>query len=232
MSAQYSARIAARDDVTRVNPGVFGETGNKERVFFVESVSGETNTVQNIFVSSVQQQRAGVSMSKTGRTEVAPNGDRFLVLENGRRYEGTPGEAEYRVTEFDRYAARIEAKEGEPPALTHKTAPTFSLIASPTPSNLGELLWRIGVPISALVLVMLAIPMSFVNPRAGRSANLLFALFTYIVYSNLLSVTQARVAQSRLDFGLGWWIVHAGMIALLVFMFAQRMQLIRMRVGK
>ncbi|HYD58457.1 MAG TPA: LPS export ABC transporter permease LptF [Burkholderiales bacterium] len=232
MSLQYSARLAARDDVTRVNPGVFGETGNKERVFFVESVSGEKGTVQNVFVSSVQQKRPGVSMSKTGYTEVAPNGDRFIVLENGRRYEGTPGEAAYRVTEFDRYAARIESKEGESPALTHKTAPTLALIATPTPPNLGELLWRIGVPISALVLVMLAVPMSFVNPRAGRSANLLFALFTYMVYSNLLSVSQARVAVGRLDFGIGWWVVHAGMVALLLFMFAQRMQVIRLRLGR
>jgi lipopolysaccharide export system permease protein len=232
MGEQYSARLAARDDLTRVNPGVFGETGNRERVFFVESVSGETRSVQNIFVSSVQQSRAGVSMSKTGHTEVAPNGDRFIVLEQGRRYEGTPGDPDYRVTEFERYAARVESKGGETPAVTHKTTPTLALIATPTGPNLGELLWRVGVPISALVLVALAVPMSFVNPRAGRSANLLFALFTYIVYSNLLSVSQARVAQGRLDFGVGWWIVHAGMVLLLVFMFAQRMQLIRLRVGK
>ena len=97
---------------------------------------------------------------------------------------------------------------------------------------MGELLWRIGVPLSALVLVLLAIPMSFVNPRAGRSANLLFALFTFIVYSNMLSVSQARVAQGRLDFGVGWWLVHAAMVLLLVVMFAQRMQIIRLRLGR
>ena len=86
---------------------------------------------------------------------------------------------------------------------------------------------------SALVLVLLAIPMSFVNPRAGRSANLLFALLTYIVYSNLLSVSQARVAQGRHRFrarrvagARRRWCV------LLVFMFAQRMQLIRLRLGR
>ena len=155
-----------------------------------------------------------------------------FVLENGRRYEGTPGEAEYRVTEFDRYAARIESKESEAPVPTQKTLPTWGLIIAPTNPNLGELMWRIGIPISALLLALLAIPISFVNPRAGRSANLLFALFTYVVYSNLLSIAQARVAQGRLDFGVGWWIVHAGMAALLVFMFAQRMQLIRLRMGR
>ena len=233
MGEQYQSRIKARDDVTRVNPGVFGETGNKERVFFVESVSGDSSTVQNVFVASVQQQRTGVSMSRSGHTELAPNGDRFIVLENGRRYEGTPGDPEYRITEFDRYAARIETTEAnQPQQLTHKTQPTWGLIVNPTNPNLGELLWRIGVPISAMVLVLLAIPMSFVNPRAGRSVNLLFALATYIVSSNLLSVSQARVAQGRMDFGVGWWIVHALMALLLVFMFAKRMQLIRLRLGR
>jgi lipopolysaccharide export system permease protein len=195
-------------------------------------VSGDSSAVQNIFVSSAHGKKSGVSMSRSGHTETAPNGDRFIVLEQGRRYEGAPGDPEYRLTEFDRYAARIELKEGKEVTPTHKNLPTWALVTHPTNQNLGELLWRIGIPISALVLVLLAIPMSFVNPRAGRSINLLFALLTYIVYSNLLSVSQARVATGRLDFGLGWWLVHAGMVVLLVIMFAQRMQLIRLRIGK
>ena len=232
MAEQYSTRVDARDDVSRVSPGVFGETSGRDRVFFVESVSGDSSVVQNVFVSSVHQQQSGVSMSRTGRTETAPNGDRFIVMEDGRRYEGAPGDAEYRVTEFERYAARIETGESAQPQATHKNLTTWALIKDPTDANLGELVWRFGIPISAAVLALLAIPMSFVNPRAGRSLNLLFALFTYIVYSNLLSVSQARVAQGRMDFGIAWWLVHAAMVALLVVMFAQRMQIIRLRLGR
>jgi lipopolysaccharide export system permease protein len=232
MAGQYASKLETRDDVSRVTPGVFGETSNKERVFFVESVSGESNQVQNVFLSSVQQGKGGVSMSRSGRTETAPNGDRFIVLEQGRRYEGSPGDEQYRITEFDRYAARIETKENTEPERNQKNLTTWALISNPTKENLAELVWRIGIPVSALVLVLLAIPMSFVNPRAGRSANLLFALLTFMVYSNLLSVSQARVSQGRLDFSLGVWLVHAAMVLLLVVLFAQRMQLIRLRLGK
>jgi lipopolysaccharide export system permease protein len=232
MGAQYVTRLESRDDVSRVSPGVFGETGNKERVYFVESISGDATTVQNVFVSSVQQQKSGVSMSRVGRTETASNGDRFIVLEDGRRYEGAPGDEQYRVMEFQRYAARIETAESKEPQVSSKSMTTGQLMANPTPVNLGEMLWRVGIPVSAAILVLLAIPMSFVNPRAGRSVNLLFALFTYIVYSNLLSVSQARVSQGRMDFGIGLWLVHAAMIGLLVFMFARRMQVIRMRLGR
>jgi lipopolysaccharide export system permease protein len=232
MSESYRSRIETRDDISRVEPGTFGESRNKRRVFFVESIAGDQSSVQNVFVSSSQQAKSGVSMSRSGHTESEANGDRFLVLEQGRRYEGAPGDQQYRITEFDRYAARIETREGKEPAVTQKTLPTWALVMNPTNQNLGELLWRVGVPISALVLVLMAIPMSFVNPRAGRSINLMIALLTYIVYSNLLSVSVARVAQGRMDFAAGVSMVHIGMTLLLVFMFAQRMQLIRLRFAR
>jgi len=232
MAGQYAKRLEARDDVSRITPGVFGETANKDRVWFVESLSGDSSNVQNVFVASARGERVSVSMSRSGHAELAENGDRFIVLQNGRRYEGLPGEAEFRVTEFGRYAARIETREAGDASTSPKALSTLQLIADPSNMHLAELVWRIGIPISSLVLALLAIPMSFVNPRAGRSMNLLFAVFTYIVYNNLLSVSQARVAQGRLDFTLGCFLVHVGMVLLLVFMFAQRMQLIRLRLGR
>ncbi len=229
MSEQYRSRVDARDDVSRVEPGAFGESRSRERVFFVESIAGDQSSVQNVFVNSLQHRRMGVMMSERGYAETAANGDRFLVLLGGRRYEGTPGDADFRLMEFGRYATRIETREGDEPVATHKSLSTLALMESPTRSNLGELLWRIGMPLSALLLALLAIPMSFVNPCAGRSVNLLFALLTYMVYSNLLSVSQARVAQGKLAFATGWWMVHAVMLAVLLALFAQRMGWLRLR---
>lgn len=222
MSEKYRSRIDARDDVARVSPGVFGESSSKDRVFFVESLSPGETDVRNVFISSVQLGRSGVMISRTGRTELAANGDRFLVLENGRRYEGNPGEADYHVMEFERYATRIESSEGSEPEATPRNRSTLALIQGWTDAYRGEMVWRIGVPVSALLLALLAIPLSFVNPRAGRSLSLIFALLIYVVYSNLLTLSQARVAQSRLDFGIGLWLVHGVMLAVLVFLFVRR----------
>ena len=83
---------------------------------------------------------------------------------------------------------------------------------------------RIGLPIGALVLALLAIPLSFVNPRASRSVNLLFALFTYMVYANVLSIVQAWVSQGRIGFNIGWWVVHAGMLGVLALLFYRRIR--------
>lgn len=231
MSEQFRSRVDARDDVARVDPGVFGESRARDGVFFVESADGAQGEVQNVFVNSVQHGRTGVMFSRRGLVETAPNGDRFIVLLDGRRYEGVPGEADYRVMAFERYAARIESPVGEDPAPSHKSLSTPALFRDPTPVNRGELVWRIGIPLSALILAVLAVPMGFVNPRAGRSVNLLFALLAYLVYYNLLTVTQARVAQERLDFALGWWLVHAVVLVATVALFAQRMTLRRRRPG-
>ncbi len=232
MSEQYRSRVDARDDVSRVDPGAFGESRSRERVFFVESIAGDKSSVRNVFVNTRQHGRSGVMMSERGFTETAPNGDRFLVLLAGRRYEGTPGEADYRLMQFERYATRIETREGDEPQATHKTLSTLALLENPVPANLGELLWRIGVPLSALILALLAIPMSYVNPRAGRSVNLIFALLVYVTYSNLISVSQARVAQGRLAFGTGWWLVHAAMLAILAILFLRHVPIVRLRLRR
>jgi lipopolysaccharide export system permease protein len=104
-SAEFRQRMDTRDDVSHISPGVFNEASGAERVFFVEGMNGAEQNggrVKNIFVSSIQNGRLGVMAAAQGFTEVAANGDRFLVMENGRRYEGMPGNPEYRVMEFGR----------------------------------------------------------------------------------------------------------------------------------
>ena len=210
-----------RDDVSAITPGVFRESNRAERVYFVEEVSGAENMVQNVFVSSNQHQKLGVMVARRGFQETADNGDRFLVLLNGRRYEGTPGTPEYRLYEFDRYAMRIEVGTTAVRAPTTKTASTLDLVRDPTPRNLAELSWRINLPVSALILSVLAIPLSFVNPRAGRSLNLVMAILIYMTYNNLLSIVQAWIAQSRMSFTAGL-AVHVLMLAVLAVVFYRR----------
>ena len=223
-SEELRRRMDARSDVSTIAPGVFRESHHAERVYFVEEVAGAENVVANVFVSSTQHGRQGVMVAARGFQETAANGDRFLVLLNGRRYEGEPGSNEYKVYEFERYAMRIEAVESRaPPAPSTKTLSTHELLRERNPRNLAELSWRLGVPAATLVLSLMAIPLSFVNPRAGRSMNLVLALLIYMIYSNLLSITQAWIAQSRITAVAGLLGVHAAMLLLLAALFYRRL---------
>jgi lipopolysaccharide export system permease protein len=222
-------QFSRRDDVSRVAPGRFIESGGAaDRVFFVESVDFEGRQVSNVFVSMRSQGREGVIVAAKGEIEVAPNGDRFLVLEQGRRYEGRPGSAEYRTMEFDRYAIRIESRPDRP--LAERSARTKSmreLIAEPTSFAKAEIVWRIGIPIAAMVVTLLAMPLAYTNPRVGRSFNLIIAVLAFAIYLNVLNTVQAWVQQDRVSFVVGVWIVHAVVLACVAVLFARRVYLQR-----
>jgi len=219
---EYRQKLESREEVSRVAPGVFRESSNAERVFFVEGVDGQDGVVRNVFIANNRQGKTGVVVSREGMIETADNGDRFAVLLNGRQYEGVPGTGEYRVVEFERFAQRIQSRDAPVRGRSPKTVSTLELLESSNRVWRAELLWRIGLPLVALNLALLAIPLAFVNPRASRSVNLLFAVFAYMVYSNLLGIIQAWVAQGRVRFEIGWWVLHVAMLGLTAFLFLWR----------
>lgn len=223
-SAEFRERFAKREDIARVAPGRFQESSSQDRVFFVEGVSGDADKVRNIFVSTRQPNgKASIVVAKEGTTEIDRNGDKFLVLHQGRRYDGMPTEPDFQLMEFERYGLLVSRQA---PALvgdiSAKALPTLALLAQPNRFNLGELLWRIATPIMALLLMLLAIPLGFVNPRGGRSANLMIALMLAVVYSNLISVMRVSVVQGKLSFLVASWPVHAVALLMALFLFSWR----------
>ncbi len=225
----YKSKLESRDEVATITPGVFRESGQSDRVYFVERADAGTGQVGNIFVRSVQNGQLGTMVARKGFQETLPNGDRFLVLLNGTRYEGTPGQLDYRIVEFERYAMRIEGAVAKQQLPSVRTLTTQALWRNPTTWNLSELEWRLGLPISAAVLALLAIVLSYVNPRAGRSLNMVLAMVLYMLYSNMISVTNAWVGQGKLSPGIGLWGIHALMLLITALLFYWRMTLFSWR---
>jgi lipopolysaccharide export system permease protein len=226
---EFKTKLENRDDVTSATPGMFRESRQTGRVYFIENVNPGSNRVGNIFVQSEQNGKIGTMAAQQGLQETLPNGDRFLVLLNGTRYEGNPGQRNYRIVEFERYAMRIDsppAKQAEPQL---RTMTTLELWNNPTTWNLSELEWRFGLPISASILALLAIPLGYVNPRAGRSLNLILAIVLYMLYSNMISVSNSWVGQGKLSPGIGLWGIHAVMLTVTLLMFYYRMSLSPLR---
>lgn len=222
-SAEYQAQLDSRDDTTRVAPGIFRESGSAQRVVFVETGADEAGRLRNVFVSGVQGQGIDVVASAAGSVFVDEKGDRFVVLEDGKRYEGVPGTPDYRVLAFERYTVLVESRKAPDPTARTRAKPTADLLADPSERNLGEMVGRIGMPLAALLLVLMAIPLSFVNPRAGRGNNLIFAILLYLVYSNSISIFQAWVSQGRMPFALATLLPHLVVLGGLALMFYRRL---------
>lgn len=221
--SEYKRQLESRDDVSTVMPGLFKESRRSSTVYFVEKFDKKKNSFGNIFMQSMAHHKLSILVAKNGYQEIAKNGDKFMVLLNGRRYQGIPGDPAYKIMTFGRYAVRIQPFEAKYAAFATKAKSTLQLLARPTPANRGELLWRLGLPVSALILALLAIPLSFVNPRAGRSMNLIFAILIYMIYSNFISISQAWVAQGRLAFPAGLLGVHLAMVVVLLLLFFHRL---------
>jgi lipopolysaccharide export system permease protein len=226
-SAEYQRQLDSRDDVAALAPGVFKESRYADRVFFVDNLSRDEAIVSNVFVQSVQQQRSGVMVAKEGFQRVEKNGDKFLFLDKGRRYEGNPGTADYKMMDFERYGVRVEPYEAKLQPPSAKTLTTGALLSQPTAQNMAELHWRFALPISIVILGLLAIPLSYVNPRSGRSTNLIIALLIYITYSNFLSICQAWVVQGKISPFVGMWPVHIAVLFLALILFLRRARLLR-----
>jgi lipopolysaccharide export system permease protein len=227
-SVEYQRLLASRDEVSSVTPGVFRESRSSDRVFFVDKLTERDDVVNNIFVQSTQGNRMGVMVAQRGFIETAPNGDRFVVLLNGRRYEGTPGGLDYRTVDFDRYALRIEPRELAREAPSNKATATLDLIAEGRPEQVAELHWRLGLPLAVLIMGLFAIPLAFVNPRSGRSWNLILAVLVYALYNNLLSIFQAWTAQGKVPGWLGLWPVHGVMVVVLLVLFWRQLYGLRL----
>ena len=222
-SSLFQQRFEKREDLARVTPGKFQESAGTNRIFFVEGISSDVSRVKNIFVNTIQDGRTSVVVARDGEIDTDAKGNKFLLMHHGRRYEGTPRQADFQMMEFERYSVLIAGKTQD---LTDDTSakalPTLNLLVNMKSSHQGELLWRIALPLMAFSLMLLAIPLGFVNPRAGRSTSLIIALLLYSTYSSLVSAVQAGVSQKHFSLGLAWWPLHVAVLFIALGLFAWR----------
>ncbi|HWP13922.1 MAG TPA: LPS export ABC transporter permease LptF [Ramlibacter sp.] len=204
-------RYGKRGDLERVAPGQFQESASGTRVFFLDKDTPDNKTGRNIFISTNEHGKETVTSARSGRIEGIGDGQ-FLVLANGQRLESSGGE-QLRISEFEELANRVGANELAAREIAPaKTRSTLALVREPTPIHLGELAWRLGLALAALNFVVIAVSVSSANPRAGRSGNLVFALFAFVVYFNLLNLGQSWVSAGRIGFGGFLLALHGGVL--------------------
>jgi lipopolysaccharide export system permease protein len=237
---EYRQRFEQRSDLSKVTAGQFGESGEGARVFFAEDPSNPADELGHVFVRAIDPEWLSVLTAASAKTETQPNGDRFLVLSAGHRYDLKPGTAEFRMVNFDQYGLRLESKASSDPAVdardaaerSSKARATFQLVEDNTTGAWSQVMWRISLPLAALNLAILAIPLGAVNPRLGRSGDLLIAGLTALLYMNMINLFRAWISNGRIPFGVGWWLVHAVVLGFGVYLFMRRLKVKAPKPGK
>ncbi len=212
-SADLRDRYEQRSDLSRVAPGVFQTSRDGKRVFFVERESPESLNARNVFILSNDGTRESVTSARGGHLEQV-NGERWLVLERGQRNELDSADGDKLLSNFDTYRVlagerALKKATSQPP----RAMPTAELLRDPTPRHQGEIAWRLGMLFGAGNLVLIGVGLAATNPRRASNWNLLLALLGFVVYFNLINLSQAWVAGGKLGLGGALMLLHGGALA-------------------
>lgn len=230
---EYRQRYEQRSDLSKVTAGQFVESSGGSRVFFAEDPSQPGDELGNVFARAIDPEWLSVLTAESARGETQPNGDRFLVLGAGHRYDLKPGTTELRLARFEQYGFRLEGKGDSDPngqarlaaERSSKGRPTSLLIQDNNNPSWSQIMWRVSMPLAALNLALLAIPLGAVNPRLGRSGDLLMAGLVGLLYMNLINLSRAWISAGKISFGLGVSLVHIAVGALAAYLMYRRLRI-------
>lgn len=212
--AETLTRQARTDsEVTGLYPGRFKEFSDGDQIVYAQDISASRKRLNTVFVQVRRDAELDIVHARSATHQVdSDTGDRFMVLRDGHRYEGAPGDADYVVHQFEEHGVRIRKREQVSTYRRLEVLSMAELLAGGSHTHAAELLWRVSVPISALVLVLLAVPLAKTSPRTGKYGRLFVAVLVYFIYSNLMSISQKAVERGELAPWLGIWPVHVAML--------------------
>lgn len=211
-----------------VSPERFQSIDKDRLVFYVNDLNADRSQLGRLFIAEYPKGHANpkdqwsVLTAASGEISVDPEtGLSYVTLQSGMRYNGTPGQKDYNIVSFKKYRHLVENPMANDGVLYHRTMPTQRLWQHPDPGNMAELQWRLSVPLSALLLALLAIPLSQVSPRQGRYGRMFLAVGLCIVYFNLLTMSKRWVAKGLLTPVIGLWWVHLLLLCLALYWIAK-----------
>jgi lipopolysaccharide export system permease protein len=219
---ELKQRFEKRNDIERVAPGQFQESAGGERVFFIDKDTPDNRFGRNVFISIQNSKMESVTTARQGRIEITGN-DRFLILDEGQQWLTNRETDETRLTQFEHYELLIDGDVNLPPSeFTSRHTSTWELLKKPSRENLGEIAWRLGLGFAGINLLLVALAVSSVNPRVGRSYHLGLALLVFVSYYNMLNVGQSWISSGRFDFLPFMVALHGGVFVLAIIWIAVR----------
>lgn len=205
-------------------PGRFQNLRSGQRVTYTERLTDD-GRLQELFMHSIDGrfdyglQRGSVVRAETGETRIDENGNRFLVLRDGTRFDGKAGENGWRVIEYEEYGQLIVREDNNIDYHRRSAIPTAELLVRGGPQAVSELQWRVSIPFLVPVIALMAIPLSRVNPRQGRFTRLVPGMLCCFLYVISLSAMRAAVEKEQVPAVPGLLTVHAIFIGFVFFQY-------------
>lgn len=195
-----------------IAPGKFRNFGGGNAVVYAEAVNPD-GTLAQVFVERNHGALVEVALAARARHEMSADGTtHVLTLYDGERFEGTPGQREFRIMRFAEQVVPVQVPVLFDAVHALEAQPTASLIDSSDPAERAELHSRIAMPLMCAVLALLAVPLSRLRPRQGRYARIWIAVVIFFLYVNLITVGKVWIARGVVPEVLGLWWTHAAVV--------------------
>jgi len=226
--------------IAGLEPGRFIELPGKDGEIYVGEMSSDGTNFKRMFVENERVETAeGKDKGKTKIDVItathgylyhdADGVGRYLALLDGFRVEGKLGDDDYRLMRFARNDIKLPDNENDDnDTAAKRSAPTRVLFRNPDdPVMRAEIHWRLAAPLSALVLTLLALPLSKSSPREPRYARLLVAVLAWWVFNTGLGLGRSWISQGKLAPGFGFWWVYLPTIAVAAWLIWQSQRMPR-----
>lgn len=215
-SQEILDQVGASSKLDGLAAGRFNRIGSDGPLVYVESISDDRRELDNVFATgSADNNEEVLSAAHAYQRFDRKTGAHYLVFTDGYRYEGTPGSGDFKIIAFKEHGIRMVQREVVPSERSRHAIPSLELWRSGKGGDEAEVQWRIAMPITTLLLGLLAVPLSKSSPREGRYGKLFAGILVYVVYNNLLSMAKTSVAKGTLSPLIGLWWVHLVMAVLL-----------------
>lgn len=190
-----------------------------QQAIFVSQLNDDKTVLGRVLIAQAEQDKTTLVLAEKGYQQVNETSlSRFLVLEEGLRYELPTMDLTSSVLTFDRYALRVGIYT--PPSVQAQVAmlPLNKLWADNSLPAQVELQWRLGLPALVIVMVFIALPLTKVNPRQGRFMAILPVLLLELIFLGALMSLQGIINKGQWPIWPGMWLVHISFLLLGLFL--------------
>ncbi len=219
--------IKNRSELSGLSAGRFNASKKANAIMFLQRQSDDGSQMHNVFLHRSTKNSTGMQLDQIESADLArqyadKNGRNFILFEKGQLYEGEPGTANFQITRYQKKGVYLAEQQKSKTRLRKKAVPTVDLWNSERVDYRAELHWRLSLPIGAMLLAILALPLSYTTPRKGRYSKLALAILIYLIYSNLLGIGESWVEKKKVPEWLGLWWVHGFAVTLIIYWWIKR----------
>lgn len=223
LEKRVTESIASQSVSSVLGAGRFVEILGGSAVVYTESRPSGNDRFEQVFVHRSREDGTfEVETAASATYQRDRDDNEYIVFRNGVTVVADPDGQSYQRTEFARHGIRLPSSQQESSAVAISAKSLRELWEDGSSPSIAEIQWRFSIPLAALLLALLAVPLSHTSPRQGRYSKIVVAILIYVPYANLLVLGRKWTAAGKVPSLIGLWWVHALFIVVILYFTVRR----------